>query len=116
LSASRVPRAALGTGLVLLAAGLFAALNILPEWRASAPPPARAVEKAREIASGAGGSLTRASLSLEARPGLATAFERAYRRLGEAAPAFLETTGGAMAWTVTGTLDVPGTGAGPARK
>ncbi|MGZ6988505.1 MAG: hypothetical protein ACXVH0_06070 [Thermoanaerobaculia bacterium] len=37
--ASRVPRAALGAGLVLLAAGLFTALKILPEWRASAPPP-----------------------------------------------------------------------------
>jgi hypothetical protein len=115
LSASRLPRAALGAGLVLLAAGLFAAFRILPEWRAAARPPARAVEKAREIASGAGASLSRASLSLEARPGLGTAFERAYRRLREAAPAFLETTGGAMAWTVTGTLDVPGTGAGPAR-
>jgi serine phosphatase RsbU (regulator of sigma subunit) len=115
LSASRLPRAALGAGLVLLAAGLFAAFRILPEWRASAPPPARAVEKAREIASGAGAALSRASLSLEARPGLGTAFERAYRRLRGAAPAFLEATGGAMAWTVTGTLDVPGAGAGPAR-
>jgi serine phosphatase RsbU (regulator of sigma subunit) len=115
LSASRLPRAALGAGLVLLAAGLFAAYRVLPEWRAATPRPVGAVEKARAIASGAGASLTRASLSLEARPSLATAFERAYRRLREAAPAFLERTGGAMAWTVTGALDVPGVGAGPAR-
>jgi hypothetical protein len=115
LSASRLPRAALVTGFVLLGTGLFAAYRVLPEWRAATPRPIGAVEKARAIASGAGASLTRASLSLEARPGLGTAFERAFRRLREAAPAFLETTGGAMAWTVAGSLDVPGVGAGPAR-
>ena len=113
--APRVPRAALGAGLVLLAAGLSAALRILPEWRAAAPRPARAVEKAREIVTSAGATLTRASLSLESRPSPGISFERAYRRLRAEGPAYLEATGGAMAWTVSGNLDLRGAGAGPAR-
>ena len=111
----RLPRAALGAGAFLLAAGLFAAFRVLPEWRASNPRPARAVEKAREIALSAGATLSRASVSLEGRPGAETTFERAYRRLRGGAPAYLEATGGAMAWTVSGSLDVPETGTGPAR-
>ncbi len=114
MSAVRVPLAALGAGLVLLVAGFLAAYRVLPEWRAFTPRPADAVEKARKIVTAAGGSLTRASLGLEARPGLGTTFERAYRRLRGAAPAYLEATGGAMVWTAAGTLDVPGTGTGPA--
>ena len=111
----RLPRAALGAGAFLLAAGLFAAFRVLPEWRASNPRPARAVEKAREIALSAGATLSRASVSLEGRPGAETTFERAYRRLRGEAASYLETTGGAMAWTVSGSLDVPETGTGPAR-
>ena len=115
MSAPRVPLAALGTGFVLLAAGLFAAFRVLPEWRAPQPRPGDAVEKARRIVAEAGGSLSHASLGLEARPSLGTSFERAYRRLRSEAPSYLETTGGAMAWTVAGTLDIPGAGSGPAR-
>jgi hypothetical protein len=57
-----LPRAALGAGIVLLAAGLFAAAHVLPEWRASNPRPVGAVEKAREIAVSAGATLSRASV------------------------------------------------------
>ncbi len=111
----RLPRAALGVGAVLLAAGLFAALRVLPEWRAPNPRPLGLIEKARAIASAAGATLSRTSIDLDGRPDEGATFERAYRRLRGAAPAYLEATGGAMAWTVSGRLDVPLTGAGPAR-
>jgi hypothetical protein len=114
-SRPRLPHAALGAGAFLLAAGLFAAFRVLPEWRASNPRPVGAVEKAREIATAAGATLSRASLSLEGRPGASETFERAYRRLRGEASSYLESTGGAMAWTVSGSLDVPRTGVGPAR-
>ena len=111
----RLPRAALGAGAFLLAAGLFAATHVLPEWRATNPRPVGAVEKARAIAASAGATLSRASFSLDGRPGAAQTFERAYRRLRGGASPYLESTGGAMAWTVSGSLEVPGTGVGPAR-
>ncbi len=111
----RLPRAALGAGAFLLAAGLFAAGRVLPEWRASSPRPSGAVGKAREIAASAGATLSRASVGLEGRPFASHTFERAYRRLRGEASAYLESTGGAMAWTVSGSLDVPRTGTGPAR-
>ncbi len=115
MSAPRVPLAALGAGLVLLAAGLFAAFRVLPEWRPAPPRPADAVEKARRIVTAAGGSFSHASLGLEARPSLGSSFERAYRRLRSEARSYLDATGGAVAWTVSGTLAVPGAGSGPAR-
>ncbi|MCM3876846.1 MAG: hypothetical protein NEA02_10545, partial [Thermoanaerobaculia bacterium] len=111
----RLPRAALGAGVILLAAGLFVAFRVLPEWRASNPRPVGSVEKARAIAVSAGATLSRASVGLEGRPGVSHAFERAYRRLRGEASSYLVSTGGAMAWTVSGSLDVPRTGAGPAR-
>jgi Stage II sporulation protein E (SpoIIE) len=111
----RLPRAALGAGAFLLAAGLFAATHVLPEWRASNPRPVGPVEKARAIAESAGATLSRASVGLEGRPGVSQTFERAYRRLRGEASSYLEATGGAMAWTVSGSLDVPRTGVGPAR-
>ncbi|HSB64531.1 MAG TPA: PP2C family protein-serine/threonine phosphatase [Thermoanaerobaculia bacterium] len=113
-SRPRLPRAALGVGALLLVAGFFAALRVLPEWRAPNPRPSGLIEKARAIAVSAGGTLSRASLALEGRPEAATTFERAYRRLRRDAAPYLESTGGAMAWTVEGSLDVPKTGTGPA--
>ena len=79
------------------------------------PRPTGLIEKARAIASSAGATLSRASVGLEGRPDAATTFERAYRRLRSEASPYLEATGGAMAWTVSGSLDVPKTGAGPAQ-
>jgi serine phosphatase RsbU (regulator of sigma subunit) len=110
-----LPRAALGVGAVLLAAGLFAALRVLPEWRAANPRPLGLIEKSRSIAEAAGATLSRSSVSLEGRPDAGTTFERAYRRLRGEAPAYLEATGGAMSWTVSGSLTVPNTGTGPAQ-
>lgn len=111
----RLPRAALGAGALLLAAGLFAALRVLPEWRASNPRPPGVIEKARAIATSAGATLLRVSVDLDGRPDAATTFERAYRRLRGGASSYLEATGGTMAWIVSGSLDVPKTGAGPAQ-
>ncbi|MGA7990895.1 MAG: SpoIIE family protein phosphatase, partial [Thermoanaerobaculia bacterium] len=56
--------------------------------------------------------LTKATLAFSARPNLVSDFERAYRRLGSGAQEYLESTGGAFAWTVTGTVSVPGGGTG----
>jgi hypothetical protein len=103
----------LGVGALLLAAGLFAALRVLPEWRAPNPRPSGLIEKARTIAASAGATLSRASVDLEGRPDAGTTFERAYRRLRGDAATYLEATGGAMAWIVSGSLEVPRTGMGP---
>ena len=110
---ARLPRVSLLGGAVLLAAGLAAALAVLPEWRAAGPRPVNAVDTARAAMKGAGAALSRASLSLDARPNLASDFERAYRRLGAGARDYLGATGGAFAWTVKGTLTLPEGGAGP---
>jgi serine phosphatase RsbU (regulator of sigma subunit) len=64
---------------------------------------------------GAGATLTKATLAFEARPSQTSDFERAYRRLGALARTYLESTGGAFAWTVKGTVSLPGGGAGSAR-
>jgi serine phosphatase RsbU (regulator of sigma subunit) len=63
----------------------------------------------------AGGTLSRGRLSLAERPGVRSAFERAYRRLGANGRPFLESTGGAVAWVVEGIVEVPSGGSGPAR-
>jgi serine phosphatase RsbU (regulator of sigma subunit) len=108
---ARLPRAWLAGGGVLLAAGLAAAFAVLPEWRARPPRPGESVEAARKLVQAAGGRLERPRLLLEGRR-LGTSFERAYRRLGADARAYLEETGGAVAWTVRGTLEIPGVGTG----
>lgn len=108
---ARLPRGSLFGGAALLAAGLAAAFAVLPEWRARPPRPAGAVESARKLVESAGGRLLRPRLVLEGRR-LATSFERAYRRLGAGARGYLEETGGAAAWTVRGTIEVPGVGPG----
>jgi serine phosphatase RsbU (regulator of sigma subunit) len=109
---ARLPRVSLFGGVALLAAGLAAAYTVLPEWRAVPPRPANAVATVTAAIRGAGGRLSRPSLALRERPNISHAFERAYRRLGAAAPPYLESTGGAAAWSVSGSLAVPGGGAG----
>jgi len=111
---ARLPRVSLFGGGALLAAGLAAAFAVLPEWRARPPRPPGAVETVRAAMDRAGGALSRASLAFSARPNLESDFERAYRRLGSKARAYLEATGGAFAWTVSGSLSLPGGGVGPA--
>ncbi|MEO8053794.1 MAG: PP2C family protein-serine/threonine phosphatase [Acidobacteriota bacterium] len=111
---ARLPRVSLFGGLALLAAGLAAAFAVLPEWRAVPPRPMNAVDAARTAVKGAGATLTKAKLVFSARPNLTSDFERAYRRLGSGARSYLETTGGAFAWTVRGVATVPGGGIGAA--
>lgn len=110
---ARLPRVSLFGGFALLGAGLAAAFAVLPEWRTVPPRPMNAVESARAAMRDAGATLTKPALVFEARPNLASEFERAYRRLGADARTYLETTGGAFAWTVKGAVSVPGGGAGP---
>ena len=110
---SKFPWVPVALGASVLAAGLTAAFGELPEWRTTPERPKQAVANAQERVGTAGGALTQARLVLEARPFAGTTFERAYRRLGQGARDYLERTGGAVAWTVEGTLDVPGGGSGP---
>ncbi len=110
---ARLPRVSLFGGGTLLVAGLAAAFLVLPEWRTVPPRPVDAVALARAAMREAGATLTKATLVFSARPDLSSDFERAYRRLGPHARAYLETTGGAFAWTVKGTASVPGGGSGP---
>jgi serine phosphatase RsbU (regulator of sigma subunit) len=111
LSARLPPVWLLGGG-VLLAAGLAAAFAVLPEWRIRPPRPANAVESASAAMKDAGAALTKASVSFSERPDLSSDFERAYRRLGSGARAYLEASGGAFAWTVKGSLSLAGGGVG----
>ena len=109
---ARLPRVSLFGGFALLAAGLAAAFAVLPEWRTVPPRPLNAVESARAAMKNAGAALTRPTLVFSARPNLSSDFERAYRRLGPGAREYLESTGGAFAWTVRGAVSVPAGGAG----
>ncbi len=107
----RLPKVSVFGGAALLAAGLAVAFAVLPEWRSRAPRPAGAVEAARALVAAAGGRLDKPRLVLEGRR-LGTSLERAYRRLRGGARAYLEETGGAVAWTVRGTITIPGGRAG----
>ena len=112
---ARFPRVWVLGGGALLAGGLAAAFAVLPEWRTVPPRRADGIENARAAMRDAGATLTKPTLEFAARPNHSTDFERAYRRLGSGARAYLESTGGAFAWTVRGTVSVPGGGAGPVR-
>jgi serine phosphatase RsbU (regulator of sigma subunit) len=112
---ARLPRGWILGGGALLAGGLAAAFAVLPEWRAVPPRPVNGVENARTAMRDAGATLTKATLEFAARPNHASDFERAYRRLGSGARSFLESTGGAFAWTARGTVTLPGGGTGPVR-
>lgn len=108
---ARFPRVSLLGGVALLAGGLAAAYAVLPEWRAVPPRPVDAIGRAKALAAAAGATLESPRLSLDGQR-LGTTVERTYRVLGPAARAWLERAGGAVAWTVRGTLNVPGVGVG----
>jgi hypothetical protein len=86
---------------------------VLPEWRAAPPRPLGAAERASRFVASVGGKLGRTTERLEGRR-LTTPFERAYRRLGTDGRAYLEETGGAVAWTLHGNLEIPGLETGAA--
>ncbi|MFI5180177.1 MAG: PP2C family protein-serine/threonine phosphatase [Thermoanaerobaculia bacterium] len=112
-SKARLPRTPIAAGTILLAAGLAAAFWLLPEWktRPADDPGAAALVKGK--LESLGGTLTHTRLSICSRPDPGRTWERAYRRLGEGGGAWLSETGGAGVSRVSGTLEIPGGGAGP---
>ena len=110
---ARVPWAPLLAGLVLLAAGAVAAHRILPEWQPLAVTEEAALKTAREEMQAAGATFLTARAKLRNGP-FSSELERAYRRLGPEAPAWLARRGTIASWVVSGDLRVPGVGTGHA--
>jgi len=109
----RIPRGPLAVGGLILAAGLGAAVAFLPEWRTRPVADPGAATRVRGDVEALGGTLTRVRAVLASRPDPGRTWERAFRRLGDGACAWLAATGGASVWRVSGTLEVPGGGSGP---
>lgn len=110
---ARVPRAPLLAGLVVLALGVVAALRFLPEWQPLGVSREAAVKTATGEMAAAGATLLAPRAKL--RNTLSgSELERAYRRLGHEAPAWLARHGSLASWVVSGQLRVPGIGTGPA--
>ncbi len=107
----RLPWRTLAVGALLLAAGLVAALRILPEWQPLEVDRDEAVATATRELSAMGGRLKDARARLR-NSVESSEYETAYRLLGADAPRALAKFGGAASWTVTGLLTVPGLGSG----
>ncbi len=101
-------------GAVLLVAGFAAAFAVLPEWRTGPASDPGAAARVKTGLESLGGTLTHVHASLASRPDPGKTWERAYRRLGAGGGAWLSETGGAAVWRISGTLGIPGGGAGPA--
>ena len=109
----QVPRAPLLAGALVLAAGAVAAFGILPEWQPLGVSAEAAVRSAREEMAAAGATLLAPKAMV--RNGVSSSeLERAYRRLGRSAPAWLARHGALASWVVAGDLRVPGVGTGKA--
>lgn len=107
----RIPWAPIVAGLVVLAAGAFAAHRVLPEWQPLGVPKDAALKTARDEMAAAGATLLAPKASV--RNALASSeLERAYRRLGRDAPEWLSRHGALASWVVSGELRVPGLGTG----
>ena len=104
----------IAAGALLLAAGLASAVAVLPEWRMRPPDDPGAAARVKGEIEALGGTLTRARASLALRPDASKAWERAYRVLGRRGGAWLAETGGAAVLRVSGSLEIPEGGAGPA--
>jgi serine phosphatase RsbU (regulator of sigma subunit) len=98
---------------VVLLAGLVAAVAVLPEWRTRPFEDPGAASRVRTELESRSAALSRARGTVSARPDPGKTWDRAYRRLRDGAGAWLEGTGGATALRVSGTLEIPGGGAGP---
>lgn len=109
----RIPALPLAAGAMLLASGLVVAVAVLPEWRTRPVEDPGATLRVRTELESRGAALTRARDSVSARPDPGKSWERAYRRLGGGAAAWLMESGGAAVWRVSGTLEIPGGGVGP---
>ena len=107
------PRAPLVAGALVLAAGAVAAYRVLPEWQPLGVTREAAIRTARDEMAAAGATLL--APKAKVRNGLSgTELERAYRRLGREAPAWLARHGAPASWVVAGDLRVPGVGTGQA--
>ena len=109
----RLPLAPLAAGGLVLVVGLAAAVAVLPEWRTRPVEDPGAASRVRTELESWGGTLTRAWASVAARPDPGKTWERAYRRLGDRAASWLAESGGVAVFRVSGTLEIPGGGAGP---
>ena len=107
----RLPWKTLAAGALLLAAGLAAALRVLPEWQPLEVDRDLAVASATRELSAMGGKLRDARARLRNSVD-SSEYETAYRLLGAGAPRALARIGGVASWTVTGVLTVPGLGSG----
>lgn len=109
------PRAPIGTilaGLLVLAAGAVAAHRVLPEWQPLGVTKSHALRTAREEMEAVGATLLAPKATIQ-NVLASSELERAYRRLGPKAPAWLARHGTLAAWVVRGQLRVPGVGTGP---
>ncbi len=107
----RVPWAPLLAGFAVLAAGAVAAHRVLPEWQPLGVSKESALKTARDEMAAAGATLL--SPKAKVRNALASSeLERAYRRLGREAPAWLARHGALGSWVVSGDLRIPGVGTG----
>src|SRR5512139_1832187 len=91
----RLPFGPLAAGGLLLVAGLGVAIAVLPEWRARPAVDPGAGARVRGEVEALGGTLTRVRASLASRPDPGRTWERAFRKLGEGARAWLAGSGGA---------------------
>jgi len=109
-----IPAVPLLAGGLLLAAGLGAAVAVLPEWRARPGAPRGLAARVKTEIEARGGTLSRTSIVLAARGDVyGRGVERAYRLLGAGGRSWLVTSGGAVSWRVSGTLEAPEAGSGP---
>ena len=108
--AAPVPWLVLAAGIALLGLGLYAASRQLPEWIGNPGGRGGRVAALQADLARLGGRLQGPVADLSGASG--EAYARSYRRLGPAATAYLAATGGGVAISVNGVLDVPGTGIG----
>ena len=110
----RPPAGTLALGVALLSAGLLAAVAVLPEWKVRTPGDPGAAARVRAEVESLGATFTRARADTASRPDAPKTWERAYRLLGSRGGAWLAESGGAAVLRVSGTLEIPEGGAGPA--
>lgn len=110
-SRPKAPWAPLLAGFAVLAAGAVAAHRVLPEWQPLGVSKDAALKTAMDEMAAAGATLL--SPKAKVRNALSSSeLERAYRRLGREAPAWLARHGALGSWVVSGDLRVPGVGTG----
>jgi Stage II sporulation protein E (SpoIIE) len=110
-SGAAVPWLVLAVGGLLLLLGLLAAFRTLPEWGGGPGSRAGRVARVEADLAPTGGRLLSPLLKL-AGASIGESYERAFRRLGRGATPYLEATGGAVWYRVSGNLVAEGAGSG----